>query len=114
LRREGSYIKVHKVQEGYYARVGDFFGPVKPNANQALEALNSELESYHPLNHTYVRATDGTFFHVFQMPSHKWNYNVIRPDGKVETGGGVQGTWREAVDQAKQDAVDNFGGVFDA
>lgn len=107
-------VKVHKVKEGFYARVGDFFGPIQPSAATALEALDKELESYHPLNHTYIRSKDGTMFHVFQMPSHGWNYHVISADGRTEPGGGVFGTWRQAVDTAKLAADSQYGGLVDA
>lgn len=104
-------MKVRKVDTGFYARVGDFFGPVKVNAQQAIAALDAELESYHPLNHSYIRCGDGTVLHLFQVPSHGWNYYVIPPTGYKGQGVGVYGTFKEARVKAMLQAVKEFGGV---
>jgi len=106
-------MRVIKVPEskGFYARVGDFFGRLASNPKEAIESLNNELEHYHPLNHTYVRCQDGTVLHLFQIPSHNWNINIIPPTGYRGAGVGVQGTYRQTLDRAIQLAADKFGGL---
>ncbi len=104
-------MRVHKIPEGYYARVGDFFGKVAENPSKALEALDKELEAYHPLDHTYVRCVDGTVLHVGQTPSHGFNIYVIPPTGYKGEGVGVQGTRQVALTRALELAVTRFGGL---
>lgn len=106
-------MRVHTVENrGFYARVGDFFGPLRPTANQALEALEQALEAYHPLSHHYVRCVDGTVIHVYQMPAHGWNAYIIPSAGPIREGKGLQApTAAEAIRQAEQLATERFGGV---
>lgn len=110
-------MRVQKTQtEGgmtYTARVGDFFGPVRHSAHEALEALDFELERFHPLDHTYIRCGDGTVLHIFQIPSHRWNYRIIPPTGYKGEGRGPQETYAKTVELARRDAQERFGGVVE-
>lgn len=111
-------MRVHKSpyadgNPGYYARVGDFFGPLARTSQEAIQALDAQLEAYHPLNHTYIRCQDGTVLHLFQVPSHGWNYNIIPPTGYVGDGVRVQGTFKEARMRAREHAEQDFGGVVE-
>lgn len=106
-------MRVIKVPEnkGFYARVGDFFGKLRLSPKEAIDSLNDELERYHPLNHTYVRCQDGTVLHLFQIPSHNWNINIIPPSGYRGAGVGVQGTYKQTVERAAKLAEEKFGGL---
>ena len=104
-------MRVHKVDGGFYARVGDFFGPQAKSSHAALERLNQELENYHPLNHHYIRCGDGTVLHLFQIPSHGWNYAIIPPTGYGGKGRGVKGTFAQAKAVAELQAKEEFGGI---
>ena len=103
--------QINSKERKYYARVGDFFGPLRSNANEALAALDKELEYYHPLNHTYVRCGDGTVLHLLQVPSHGWSYRIIGPAGYEGKGVGVNGTHAECLARAQDHAKREFGGV---
>lgn len=105
-------MRVHKTDNTYYARAGDFFGKPAPKPEQAIANLNRELEQYRPLNHKYVRCGDGTVLHLFMTPSHGWNYNIISPTGYHGKGVGVQGTFQQALKRATDHAVSEFGGVI--
>ena len=96
---------------GFVARVGDFFGEEKATANQALKSLDEQLEGFHPLNHSYIRCGDGTVLHLFQIPSHGWNYNIIPPTGYAGAGVGAQATFAEAKRRAIDHAIREFGGL---
>lgn len=103
-------MRVSKVgKDQYVARVGDFFGVVSPTPQAAIVALDAALENYHPLTHVYLRTKDCTLIHIWQVPSHNWNYKVIRPDG-TEQGVGVYGTLAEAKARAVEHAA-QFGGL---
>jgi hypothetical protein len=105
-------MRVRKVDQGYYARVGDFFGTVQPSSQEAISALDQELEQFRPLNQHYVVATDGTVLHIFQIPSHGWNVNIITPHGWEGKGMGVHGTYRDAQERALRYAREQCGGVI--
>jgi hypothetical protein len=98
----------------YQARVGDFFGPVALNKQDAIKRLDKALETYHPLDHHYIRCGDGTVLHLFQMPSHGWNYRIIPPTGYAGAGIGSLTTFGEAKQRAIQHAEQEFGGVVAA
>jgi hypothetical protein len=104
-------MRVRKVEGGYYARVGDFFGAAKATTNEAIAALDKELEAYHPLNHTYVRCEDGTVLHVFQIPTAGWSYHIIPPSGDAGQARGGYGTHREAQEGALAYARTTGGGL---
>lgn len=105
-------MRVTRTNGKFYARVGDFFGPLRSTANQALEALDKELDHYHPLNHTYLRTKDSTLLHVFQIPSHGWTINIIPSTGykgEGRAGGDTFGKARlRAIELAKE-----YGGLVD-
>ena len=104
-------MKIHKVpNKGVYARIGDFFGPLRKTEKQATEALDRQLENYKPLNHKYLRANDGSVFHVFQMPNHDFTINIIRPKGLVLHVRG-RATLAETITRATVIADKHFGGV---
>lgn len=106
-------MRIHKVPgKGVYARVGDFHGPMAESPQKAIDSLNRVLESYHPLDHTYVRANDGTVFHVHETPSNGWNVFIIGPlgfEGKGFKGGDTRGL---ALERAKEEAILSHGGVI--
>jgi hypothetical protein len=95
---------------GFVARVGDFFGEERKTANLALKSLDDQLETFHPLNHAYIRCGDGTVLHLFQIPSHGWNYNIIPPSGYAGAGVGVHATYTDARRKAIEHANREFGG----
>lgn len=95
----------------WQARVGDFFGPVRNDKQAALKALSEQLETYKPLNHDYVRCGDGTVLHLFQTPSHGWNFRIIPTQGYVGQGVGVMGTLAETRTKARTYAEQHHGGV---
>lgn len=97
--------------KGFSARVGDFFGPVREDSQKAIKALDEALETFHPLNHVYVRCGDGTVLHLFQIPSHGWNIAIIPPAGYQGKGIGTQATYGEAEARARAWAVKNADGV---
>lgn len=104
-------MNIHKViGKGFYARIGDFFGPLRPDAKQAEQALTKELELFHPLDHTYIRCGDGTFIHIYQMVSHGWNYKTIHPNGEVGGLGAQTQTKQEIILRALAQAEEQFGG----
>jgi len=105
-------LRVHKVPgKGFYARVGDFFGPLKEDQPRAIKALDEELESYHPLNHVYLNCVDGTVLHLFQMPSHGWNVYIIPPTGYKGQGIGTHSTYQQAKQKAGEWAQEFAGGI---
>lgn len=97
----------------FYARLGDFFGPLSPSPREAIQRLETELIHYKPLNHTYLTCKDGTTLHLHQTPSHGWNYNIIPPKGYKGRGVGVRGTWVEALRKAIEHARQEFGGLVE-
>jgi hypothetical protein len=98
----------------FQARVGDFFGPVADSKQNAVMGLDKQLETYHPLDHHYIRCADGTVLHLFQMPSHGWNYRIIPPTGYTGQGVGTMSTYGEARERAIDHANREFGGVIAA
>lgn len=109
-------MRVHKDHDKtgkpvFYARVGDFFGPIKSSSGDALKALSDQLDQYHPLNHTYVIAKNGTVLHVLQTPSHGWNVRIIPPTGYKGKGIGVGGTLQQAITKAREWAERHGDGV---
>lgn len=105
-------VVYHKVpKKGLYARVGDFFGPIRPTQQAALNSLMEQLEAYHPLEHKYIRCGDGTVLHLCQTPSHGWNVYIIPPTGYTGQGVGLQETFTNAVKKAEVLAKEKFGGV---
>lgn len=105
-------MRIHKNGDTYSARVGDFFGKPAPTQEKAIANLNRELENYKPLNQRYIRCNDGTVLHLFMVPSHGWNYNIIPPSGYDGKGVGVQGTFQQAIQRALKDAAENHGGII--
>jgi hypothetical protein len=104
-------MNVSKVGDKFQARVGDFFGPVKPTRQMAQLGLEQQLETFHPLDHHYIRCGDGTVLHIFEMPSHGWSYRIIPPTGYIGQGVGVMSTFGVAKLRALEHAKKEFGGV---
>lgn len=111
-------MKVHKApfkngKQGYYARVGDFFGTLSNTPQEAIQSLDAQLEAFHPLNQTYIRCQDGTVLHIFQVPSNGWTINVVGPESGVGKSFGAQvETLGAAKLKAQQWADENAGGLL--
>lgn len=106
-------MKVHKVPgKGVYARIGDFFGPLRKTEKQATEALDRALENYKPLSHTYVMTAAGVLLHLYQLPSHDFTIAIVQPDGNkvVEYAKGTN-TLAGSITKATELADKRFGGV---
>lgn len=97
---------------GFQARLGDFFGPIQPSAEEARKGLEKELTLYRPLDHHYIRCGDGTVLHICQVPTHGWNYYIVPPTGFIGEGRKGGPTYQDALTRALTHAGEQFGGVI--